>query len=80
VSKPAPVQYLTIPEIREQFLPICRQSLQKLFVNQPGVKIVGRRQDADHRKVNGGTWRKHRKLYVPRAVVERVMREMTVTR
>jgi hypothetical protein len=51
-----------------------------MFVNQPGVKIVGRREDADRRKVvEGETWRKHRKLLVPRIVVERVLRKMTVT-
>jgi hypothetical protein len=82
VSKPAatPIQYYSIPQIREQFLPLCRQTLQKMFIGQPGVKIHGRREDADRRKVaKGETWRKHRKLLVPRVVVERVLREMTVT-
>jgi len=74
-----PVEYLTIPQIRTRFLPLCRQTLQKMFVNQPGVLIHGRREDADRRKVKSG-WRKHRKLLVPRVVVERVLREMTVTR
>jgi hypothetical protein len=77
----APVEYFTVPEIRERFLPLCRQTLQKMFIGQPGVKIHGRREDADRRKVaDGETWRKHRKLLVPRVVVERVLREMTVTR
>jgi hypothetical protein len=74
----APIEYLTIPEIRERYLPLCRQALQKLFINQSGVLVVGRREDADRRRV--ANWRKHRKLYVPRVVVERVMRELTVTR
>ncbi len=77
----APTEYLTIPQIRQQFLPLCRQTLQKMFVKQPGVLIHGRREDADRRKVaEDETWRKHRKLLVPRVVVERVVREMTVTR
>lgn len=74
-------EYLTIPEIHQKYLPLCRQTLQKIFVNQPGVIIHGRREDADRRKIGDSeTWRKHRKLFVPRVVVERVMREMTVTR
>jgi hypothetical protein len=82
VSKPAatPIQYFSIPQIREQFLPLCRQSLQKMFIGQPGVVVVGRRENRDPRKCAAGEpLRKHRKLYVPRVVVERVVREMTVT-
>jgi hypothetical protein len=76
----APVDYLTIPEIREQVLPLDRHTLQKLFINQPGVLIVGRRETVDRRKVaQGQPWRKHRKLLVPRCVAERVKREMLVT-
>jgi hypothetical protein len=76
-----PIEYLTIPEIREQVLPLDRHTLQKLFINQPGVLIVGRRETVDPRKVaDGQPWRKHRKLLVPRAVVERVRGEMTVTK
>jgi hypothetical protein len=77
----APVEYLTIPEIRESgILPLDRHTLQKLFINEAGVLIIGRRETADKRKVgNGQPWRKHRKLLVPRALVERVKREMTVT-
>ena len=75
------IEYLTLPEIREQVLPLDRHTLQRLFINQPGVLIVGRRETADPRKVaDGQPWRKHRKLLVPRCVVERVVREMTVTR
>ncbi len=77
----APVEYFTVPEIRERFLPLCRQSLQKMFIGQPGVVVVGRRENRDPRKcAEGEPLRKHRKLYVPRVVVERVVREMTVTR
>ena len=107
MSKPAatPIQYFSIPQIRERFLPLCRQTLQKMFIGQPGVKIHGRREDADRRKVAKQAretalarfaadpsksleqhtrevhepWRKHRKLLVPLAVVERVLREMMVT-
>ena len=75
-----PIEYLTIPEIREQVLPLDRHTLQKLFFNQPGVLVVGSRETVDPRKVAAGQpWRKHRKLLVPRAVVERVKREMLVT-
>jgi hypothetical protein len=78
----APVEYLTIPEIREQYLPLCRQTLQKKFINQPGVLITGGlTENADRRKVaKGQPHRKYRILLVPRSVVERVKREMTVTR
>lgn len=73
------VEYLTIPEIREQVLPLDRHTLQKLFINQPGVLVVGRRETADPRKVaDGEPWRKYRKLLVPRVVVERVVREMAM--
>lgn len=75
-----PIEYLTIPEIREQVLPLDRHTLQKLFINQPGVLVVGRRETIDPRKVaDGQPWRKHRRLLVPRAIVERVKREMLVT-
>ena len=75
----APVEFLTIPEIREQVLPLDRHTLQKLFINQPGVLILGRRETTDPRKVTDGEpWRKYRKLLVPRAVVERVVREIRV--
>jgi hypothetical protein len=72
VPKPAltPTAYLSIPEIREQLLPLDRHTLQKLFLGQPGVLITGRRETADQRK--------YRKLLVPRHVAERVVREMTV--
>jgi len=74
------IEYLTIPEIREQVLPLDRDTLQKLFINQPGVLVVGRRETVDPRKVEDGQpWRKHRRLLVPRAIVERVKREMLVT-
>jgi hypothetical protein len=82
MSRPAvaPVEYLTIPEIREQVLPLDRHTLQKLFINEAGVLIVGRRETVDPRKVaDGQPWRKHRRLLVPRAIVERVKREMLVT-
>lgn len=73
------LEFFTIPEIREQFLPLCRQTLQRMFLGQPGVIIIGRRKDADRRKIGEGeSWRKHRKLLVPRRVIERVVREMTV--
>ncbi len=50
-----------------------------MFLGQPGVIIIGRRKDADRRKIGEGeSWRKHRKLLVPRRVIERVVREMTV--
>jgi hypothetical protein len=76
----SPIEYLTIPEIREQVLPLDRHTLQKLFINQPGVLVVGRRETVDPRKVGDGRpWRKHRRLLVPRAIVERVKREMLVT-
>ena len=74
------IEYLTIPEIREQVLPLDRHTLQKLFINQPGVLVVGRRETVDPRKVGDGQpWRQHRRLLVPRAIVERVKREMLVT-
>ena len=76
----SPIEYLTIPEIREQVLPLDRHTLQKLFINQPGVLVVGRRETVDPRKVGDGQpWRKHRRLLVPRSIVERVKREMLVT-
>jgi hypothetical protein len=75
-----PIEYLTIPEIREQILPLDRHTLQKLFINQPGVLVVGRRETIDPRKVaDGQPWRKHRRLLVPRTIVERVKREMLMT-
>jgi hypothetical protein len=82
MSRPVPVpEYLTVPIIREQFLPLDRHTLQRLFLNQPGVLVVGRTETLDRRKVaQGQPFRKHRKLLVPRCVVERVVREMTVTR
>jgi hypothetical protein len=76
-----PIEYLTVPEIRKHVLPLDRHTLQKLFINQPGVLIVGRRETADRRKVaDGQPYRRYRKLLVPRCVVVRVLREMTVTR
>lgn len=76
----SPVEYLTIPEIRESgILPLDRHTLQRLFINQSGVLIVGRRETADRRKVaDGQPYRRYRKLLVPRCVVERIMREMSV--
>lgn len=80
-STAAPIEFLTVSQIKKQFLPLCRQSLQKMFLNQPGVIVVGRRENRDPRKcAEGEALRKHRKLYVPRVVVERIVREMTVTR
>jgi len=77
---PAP-EFLTVPQIKAQFLPLDRHTLQRLFISQPGVLVVGRRETLDRRKVaTGQPFRKHRKLLVPRCVVERVVREMTVTR
>jgi hypothetical protein len=83
LSKPtvAPIEYFTIPEIRKQFLPFCRQTLQRLFLNQPGVLIVGRRESVDPSKVaEGEPWRRRQKLYVPKVVIDRIMRETMVTR
>ena len=71
----SPQDLLTIPQIRTQYrLPFCRRTVQKMFERAEGVRILGRREQtaADPRQ-------RYRTFFVPRVVVERILREMLVT-